>query len=241
MLKITKLAGRLRVIPQAGPTRLDGPAKHALNGPCQPFGAFRPQASCRPQGRKPRLVQAFTDIDVAKPGEDALIEKRRLQRPATGLQPRAQDVAPKAIAKGLRPQRLQQRMGRKGCRLGKGKKAEAPWIAQPEPRTGFRFEVDMIMGRGRRRTALEHGHATRHAEMLKQNGAVLEMPKQVFSAPSKAANALAGQPVCKAGGQWQAKIATPHLDACDRLPLKMRDKPPAGGFDFWKFRHDPAR
>jgi len=77
--------------------------------------------------------------------------------------------------------------------------------------------------------------------MLKQNEAGLEMPKQIFATPGKTANALAGQPIGKIGWQWQTKITTPHLDACNQLPFKMRGKPPAGGFDFWKFRHDPAR
>jgi len=172
MLKIAKLAGRLRVVPQAGPTGFDGAAKHVPNGARQPFGAFRPQASCRSQGRKPCLVEAFTDIDVTKPGQDALIEKRRLQRPAAGLQPGTQGRAPKAIPKRFGPQRLQQGMGPKRRHLTKGKKAKTPWVTQPEPHAGFRFEIDMIVGRGRRRPALEHGHAARHAEMLKQNGPV---------------------------------------------------------------------
>jgi len=67
------------------------------------------------------------------------------------------------------------------------------------------------------------------------------MPKQIFAAPGKAAHALAGKPIGKVGRQRQAKIATPHLNACNKLPFKMRGQPPAGGFDFWKFRHDPAR
>ncbi len=85
MLEVTQRAVRLREIPQGRPAGLDRLVKHRLNGLGEPNRPRAPNPACFPLWAELGAEKRFTHIDVAKPRNYALIQKRRLEVGPTPL------------------------------------------------------------------------------------------------------------------------------------------------------------
>src|SRR4051812_13153889 len=91
VLEIAELAGGLAVIAQRRAAGLDRLVQHSVNCLDQPFcmigrfaaggtlGLLRRQRRRKPPRRQMRPEQRLADIDIAEPGDDALVEQRSLQ------------------------------------------------------------------------------------------------------------------------------------------------------------------
>ncbi len=77
--------------------------------------------------------------------------------------------------------------------------------------------------------------------MLQDDGAVLEMPKQVFAATREFLHAFAFETGCEIRRHRPSKVAASNDDARQAMAFKVRLQAAADGFDFRKFGHNPAR
>ncbi len=105
------------MVPKGRPTRRNRLVKDAPDGGGQFRGARGAHRRCTPSRRKPRPIEAFTYVNVAKAGNDVLVEKDRLQRPPSPRQPFHEGGLPEVFGKGVRAHLFKQRMGGKRRRI----------------------------------------------------------------------------------------------------------------------------
>src|SRR4029077_19228397 len=79
-LEIAELARGLDVVAQAGPAGGDGAGQDVAHRGGEALGPAAGDRGGDAARREPRPVEALRDVDVAEPGDDALIEERRLDR-----------------------------------------------------------------------------------------------------------------------------------------------------------------
>lgn len=224
---------------ERGPAGGDRPRQHLADGPGQAFGAAPADGGGSAPWRKPCPIEAFAHIDVAKTGHHVLVEEDCLDRPLPAVKPRRDGIPREARFQGVRPHRLEQRVGGEACLDAESAKPEAPGVAKADHRARRDLEIEMVVGSGRRRFAFEDGKPARHAEMLDENGPVLEVPQQILAAPAKCVDALSLETGREGRRQGHAQIPAANDDAGDPPPLEMGPQAKANGLDFRQFRHDP--
>src|SRR5215204_5426727 len=243
MLEIAERAVRLRVVAQRRAAGLDGLAQHRADLLRQATGALARIAGGRRERARggfrmqPGPEQRLADIDVAEPGDQALIEERRLAPEKAG------DRLPgEFVAERLEPEIAKMR---RGVELGPGHE-----VHQPEParvvvgdaRAVREVEDDVVVGAlaaglrvelagDARAPALRDEEAPAHAEMHDQHLAGREVGQEVFRPPPQPDDFLAGEPRAEALGKPEAQIWPPLLDLVDPCADHRRLKPAADRLD----------
>ena len=188
-------------------------------------------------------MQRLADVDVAKPGHDLLIEKRRLDRAPAPLEALHKVILVKTVAQGLGAEPGKEAVVPERLRRPKIHHSEAAGIVEGDARAALGIDHHVIMPPRRLRGgAIEprDHHPPRHPQMHDQGFAGIEIGKQVFRAPPEPQHAPAREPRPHLGREGPAQIGAAHIGMPDPRSFQNRQKPAAYGFDFGQFRHlDP--
>ena len=216
------------------------------------MSAFSFRAGTSPAGPlrgDPGSVQRLADIDVAEPGDDALVEKQALDRRPAARRERARQIggvepaAERLGAEALEPGMLIQRVGGDEVHV-----AEAARVVEGDQRAGLGLEHDMGVLRIRRLREVEVARPSRracagdleaaaHAQVHHQGLAAVERRQQVLRAPFQSLDARAGQPLDETLGQRKAQVRAARLDAGQPRAGQDGLKAPAHGLDLGKLGH----
>src|SRR5580704_16116299 len=80
VLEVAELAIGLDIVAQRRAAGLDRLGKHRFDGGGKLVGAATRHGGGEPARRKPGTIERLADIDVAEPGDDALVKQCRLDR-----------------------------------------------------------------------------------------------------------------------------------------------------------------
>src|SRR5579883_868424 len=254
MLEIAQRAVRLAMVAQGRAAGGDGLFEHGANGARQRMrlGAGRAALQSDRAGRafrgQPGPVQGFADIDVAEPGDEALVEQRRLERPFAAGEQAGKRGAVQIVAERLETEPFERRGVARLVERLDPHRAEAARIVVDDARAVGEADRHMIMRRifragemefARRRllpVALD-AERPRHAEMHDQSLAAVEMDENVFGAARQLDDRPADQPLDEALRKRRAQIGPRQHDALDPRADHRRGEALADGFDFGEFRH----
>ena len=152
--------------------------------------------------RQSRTVQRFAHIDIAKSGDDALVEQRGFERCRFAGERRSQEIRVELIAKRLDADILEQLVR---WRILFGKQvhhAEAPGIGVNDARAVIELEKDVIMRTASYGIACllvvefaqivnealgqNHGEAPGHAKMNEQAVTAFDIANNILGPPPQA-------------------------------------------------------
>ena len=189
-------------------------------------------------------MQDLADIDIAKPRDDTLIQKRGLDRHPPPLQPRDQVVLVKRIAQGLRPEVAQEPMRVPPGGRHQVHRPEPARIVEGDARAVVEIQHDMVMLFRRRMGVVERAgciarnqDAARHAQMDQKRLIRGQIGKDVFRPPRQPQDPRARQPPGHAFGQRKAQVGAPDVGCHDHPPLDHGHQAAAHGFHFGQFGH----
>src|SRR5690606_11434898 len=233
VLKIAELARGLDVVAQGRAARRDGALQHVADRRGEPLGARASHRASEAARAEAGPEQAFGDVDVAEPGDDALVEKRGLQGRAPSGEPLLQHGARELVAERLRAELLEELVIEEPVVGDEVHRAEAARVVEADLGTVLENEDDMVVriardGRGR----LDQNHPPRHAEMDEESLAAVEVNEDVLGAAAESLDAPPFEPLAEPGRQRKAEIGTPLLDAGQTPPLHPERQSAPHGFDF---------
>ena len=200
-------------------------------------------------GREPRAMQRLADVNVAEPGDDALVQQRRLQARLLALAGPRQHRGVEGVAERLGAEPVEQRLGIELCARHDLHRAEAARIVEGHDRARRHVKDHVIVGRmlrafvidsGRapcRRPSAKHVKRAGHAEMHEQHIAGREIGEQIFRPSAEAGHGLALEAWRKILRQRPAQIAAVNLDLGEARALHRRLEAAAHRLDFGKFGH----
>src|SRR5215218_4197630 len=254
VLEIAERAVGLGVVAQRRAAGLDGLAQHRADLACEAMGALaRLAGGGRERARRrfrmqPRPEQRLADIDVAEPGDQALVEERRLERRPLAPEQAGDRLAGELIAERLEPEIAEMR---RGLELGPGHE-----VHQPEParvvvgdaRAVREVEDDVVVGAlasslrvelagDAGAPALRDEEAPAHAEMHDQHLAGREVGQEIFRPPPEPDHLLPSEPRDEALGKPEAQIRPPLLDPLDPRADHRRLEPAADRLDLGQLGH----
>lgn len=181
-----------------------------------------------------RAIERFADIDVAKTGNDCLVEKKQLdRRGAAGESP---FKLARIEADGLGTERLEGRPFAKLCRAHEIERAEAAGVieSEPAPLVGYHDEMVVLPKLGRVDTPV-----ARHAEMKDERVAPVSVDEAIFGSAPKTRHPRARQSLAKIIRQCSPEVRPTGFDRVDPAPSKDSRKASDSGLNFGKFGHAP--
>ena len=242
VLEIAELAVGRDVVAQRRTAGFDRRRQGFPDRPGQPAGARGAHIGGEAAGRDPGFEQALADIDIAEPGDDPLVQERRLDRGAPAFKQRPQPLPVEIRAGRLGPEMRDQRVVGELALGHPVHHAEPPGIGEADECPVAENERDVLVVRERVgrlcvRPVLVDDHTARHAEMGQQHSAVVEADRQIFRPPSHRRHGPADQPFLEIGRQRAPQIAARDAHAVDAPPLHRAREAAADGFDLGKFGH----
>lgn len=249
MLEITELAVRLHMVTKARPAGGDGIVKDLSDGAGEAFRlralGGHGNAMGAAFGRDAGQEQAFTDIDVAEPGNHMLIEERRLDRGFFAPKRRRQGHAIETIAEGFGPEVPEQGMVGDFVLGRECHEAETPGIVEPDQASLVGLDDDMVVASERRGAVPRAGegdhHASRHAQMDDPDIAIIQPRQNIFATAVEPPHAPALKPGGKILRKRDAEILTPEHHPPKTVAFQDRGKAAANGLDFRQFGHDARK
>ncbi len=247
MLEIAEGPVRARIVAQGRAAGFDRLPQHLAHRLGQPLQAHRGDPARRGGGRDARAVQGLADIDVAEPGDDALVEQGGLH--VLDL-PRERLL--EVLRAELRPQRLGAQAREPGM-IGQLRGRDQVHVAEPagveigDPPSpvGVEDHVGVFVLR-RGFLAEDPGpaavgaldlEAAGHAQVHHQGVAPVERPEQVLGPPLKSVDPGAGEPLDEPLGQRKAQVWPARLDPLQPRPLQGRLQAASDRLDFRKLGH----
>src|SRR3954451_22726534 len=141
--EIAELAVGADGVLEARPARLDRFGEHLLDRGNEALQALERHRPAGALWMDPSAVQRLADVDVAEPGDDALVAKQQLDRSGPSLQPLLQ--VPGLQLERLRAERLERRpVFQLFCRH-EADRSEPPRIVEREARAVVGLEQQMIV------------------------------------------------------------------------------------------------
>ncbi len=194
-----------------------------------------------------RPVKRLADVDVAQPGDDALVQQRRLDVLDPAGERLGQRRGVESRVERLRSQRLEPGM------LGQGPGCDQVHVAEPagveigDPRPAIGAEQDMGVlvlegggfaeGAGAGPVGPFDLETSAHPQVHHQ-GLVRPQPReQVLGPPVERLDPGAGQALDEPLGQGEAQVWTAGLHARQACAREHGLQAPAHGFDLGKLRH----
>src|SRR6185437_1710447 len=191
-------------------------------------------------GREARAVTRFRDIDIAEPGNDALIQERGLDGGVLVFEQFGEARPVEFVAERFRPQMTQQLVFIELRRRYAIHHAETARVVERDDAAIVKREHDMIVLALFPAVARRvNGHAARHAEMRQQHEIVVGMNQYVFSAAGDALDAPPFERRFKIARQPGAQIGAVEFDLAEPPPDQMLLQSADDGLDFRQFGHQP--
>ena len=251
VLEIAQFPIRLPVVAQRRTARLDRFGQHVPDDRNKPLRARLRQPARLAARVDPRAEKHLADVDVAKPGDQPLIQKRRLDRCTTTRKSGGQIVLVEGVAQGFWPDVAQEPVIFRVCGRHQVHGAEAAGIVEGDARTAFQIQHDMIVFRRCGMVMMEpallqprNQHPPGHAKMDQQRFVGRQVDQDVFRPAPQSGHPCPGQPFGHAIRQRKAQIGAIHLRPFDHPPLHCRGKATPDRLDLGKLRHfgpDPFR
>ena len=222
---------------ERGPGVLDGLPEHMhrLLGDGPPFRQTEP-AGVSP-GVHSRPVQDLARVDVADPGDTALVHEEALHAKASGSPERVERWPSGRRGHRIGPQDRERRIGAQSIGPNEAKQPEPTRVLEPElPAVG---ESDLAVNVGKvadRRLGVEEP-ASAHAEVGEQGEAPVELDEQVLAVaanPGERATPKSPRERRRHGG---AKSGSGEPDRPDRAAPDDRIQQAADRLDLGKFGH----
>lgn len=203
------------------PDRCDE-APHA--GPRQPAGC--------PARVDPGAVKRFAHIDIAKAGDDPLVEQQRLYRRGSAAKLFAEPA--RIEVRRLGPKRSDRRPGAQRLRRDQVHRAETPRVVERQPPPLVGLDQQMVVGIHLRRV---DSPLSRHSEMENQRVAAVGPDQPELSPAAEPGHPCPCQPLAKVVREGPAEVGSarldPHHSAAEQHPFEASDS----GFDFGELWH----
>lgn len=200
VLEIAELAIGLNIVTQGRPTGDDRLAENRADAgdePLYPPVADRPgEASWRDRRAEQRLAY----VNIAEPGDDALVEQRRFDRGHLAGERRREVGGIEFRLERLRAQPRQQRVRRLSATLHIVEQAKPARIVKADDGSVVEGEHDVVMlGVGQGSAAC--GNPAGHPEVKKQQSIRIEFDQDVLSAPAEPTDLRAFEAGGERGGK----------------------------------------
>ena len=240
------LAGWEAVIPQGGSTGVDRPAKDRLNAVSERRDPRRVESVGSLRGVDPVPMQGLVDVDVAKPGDQGLIQQGGLDRTT-----RTAETSFKLLridGGRFRTETSEQPPLEIRSRFVEVDASESPGVDEGEPSLGPILrpqDPDRMSVRWRPADpTTPEVDPSRHAETKDQAGFILESQDQLLSSTIHPLDAEAGAQMHRVEPSAPATTSIAHhVPSADPNPVNRRSdefgrQGSTNGLDFGKFRHD---
>lgn len=252
VLKIPQRPIRMHVIAQGGSARGQRLAQDRADFASQPIDLAGYERTGSPHRRDAGPMERLADIDVAEPGDPALIEKGGFDRGASVCERRGEGWRVKSVAERFEAEFLQVRMARERPGLAKIHEAEPANVVVDQrdwrPFGGGQLKPHVVVchmarlfemegARGLAGFAVFNNESAAHAKMHDERFAPINFGEEELGAPGQAREARTRQPGTEAGRKGKPQILAGEQDSRDARPHEHGFKPPANGFDLGQFRH----
>ncbi len=216
---------------------LDPGAQRRDHGVAQRLALARGEALGGAQRMDAGSKQRLVGVDVADPGDLALIEQQGLDRRAAAAGQPVQVPAGEVRVERLNAEPGSQEVVQRGTPKSELAGAEATRVDEGDPMcAAVELEDD---SRVRRRAARVQQQRPGHAQMDEQEHLVLELPHEVLAAPAEPLHVPAGDRVDDAlGRQREAPARVSHLQGAQPAPLDVRREVAPDGLDLGQLGHD---
>ena len=191
----------------------------------------------RAQRAEPCAEQGLAYVDVAKAGDDLLVEQGGLDR-----RPLAGERSRQAGRGEARVERLGTEFGQQSMRVlepcqNQIDRTESARIDEAHAPAVVRLQHQVLVRRGLVRARRTQDHPTGHAEMQQHRIATGQSHQDVFAAAAEPFDARAGQPLLQALRQRPAQVRAIGDGAHDQATLQPLLKASHHRLDFGEFRH----
>ena len=239
VLEVAELAAGLDVVAQRGAAGGDGLGEGGLDL-AHEAGGTAADVPGGQVGREAGAVQGLAHVDVAEPGDDALIQQGGLERGAAALEGSEQQAGVERGGKRLRAEVGQQAMRVLGGRGHEVDAAEAAGVDEADVPAVVGLERDMLVQHGRVGAAQADVHAAGHAEMDQRAVAAIEAHQDVFGTAAETEDPGALEAGREARREGPAQVRPADLGMGDGPALEPGHEAAHHGFDFGEFRHGGA-
>src|SRR5882724_10658154 len=213
MLEIAQLAVGLHIIPERGPAGRDRFAENRFDGVDQLVRASALDRAGLALGREAGVEQRLGGIDVADPGDYALIEDRGFDRGGLAFETRGQGRTGESGIERLGTEALDQFVPDESGLAHQIHHAEAARIVEAHMPAIIGLENNVIMRLGLEDRPDTDQHPPAHAKMAEQNLLTFEMDEYVFGAAIDLEHPATFKPPRKAARQGKAQILATLLNA----------------------------
>ncbi len=250
MLEIAERAVGLSVVAQrraAGrERRVENLADRAREAPERSFrpAGGRDQPAAGGERRNPGAVQRLADIDIAEPGDHALIQQQGLDRRRPAAKGAGEKGGVERVAQRLDPEAVEQLVRVERRRRDEQHEAEAARVVVGDAGAVFHMEDDVIVDRAPVAGMMEaagdlplDAERAAHAEMHDERLVPVEIGQQIFGPPPQGENASACEPRGEVLREGEAQIRAPLLDAQESRALERGREAPPHSLDLGQFGH----
>ncbi len=203
-----------------GAARVDARLQRVDHRPAQAPALRSGQASRGAQRMDTRPVQGLVGVDVAHPGDPALVEQQRLDRCRAPLHEGVQVGGGEALVQRLEPQAQRKELLERLCTEQQLSGAKAPWVYDHEPALGAQLHVNPhVCGFGL--GLAEHGAG--HPQVLREVHISLEAPHEVLSTTPQRLDAPSDERIGQFIGRQRSRPArVEDLHCMQHVPLHQR-------------------
>jgi demethylmenaquinone methyltransferase / 2-methoxy-6-polyprenyl-1,4-benzoquinol methylase len=238
MLEIAERTVCLHIVAQRRAAGRDRLAENRADRGDQPCRASRADRGGLTAGRQARAIERLAGVNIAEPGDDALVEQRRLYRRQPAGELPCQKRGVEAGAERLRSQHGQERVPGRLATPQIVDRTEAARIVEADEGAIVELDQHMVVRPGRERSGAG-GDAARHAEVQQQQTVGVQLDQDVFAAAVERADPRAVEPGREIRRKRPAQIAAAQQGANDATAADPCREAAPHRFDFRQFGHLP--
>lgn len=177
-------------------------------------------------------MECLAGVNVAKPGDDSLVEQERLDRCRSPGEPRAEPAS--VEIERLRPKRGERRPVAQRVAGDQIERTEPAGVVERQSPALFGLDQQMIVAADIRGV---DSPMARHSEVKNHRIAPVSGDQAIFRPPPKARYARPRQALPKVGWNVPPQVETARLDPRKPPPVEHCGESADGGFDFGKLGH----
>lgn len=202
-------------VAKTGPARRDRFCKNVVNGGNESPQPRRRNAASGALGTDAGPVKSLAHVDIAKPGDDMLVEEQQLDRRRSAFEPASKFR--RVEVERLGTQGLDRRPFVKLAGRHEVERAEPARIVERKPVPIVGFEDQMVV-------LLDHcwidPPPSRHAEVKDERVAAVGVDQPIFGAASQPRDAGPGQALAEILGKRAPEVRAAGFDALDPTALE---------------------